>query len=70
MLNASPRMKQAMTNKKIIQSKRQPPNLEKMLTRARFTMEETDGHSKIQKCRTCHELQTGSEIKLGQRTEI
>ena len=43
MLNASPRMKQAMTNKRIIQSKCQPPNLKTMLTRARFTiMEETD----------------------------
>ena len=47
-LNASPRMKQAMTNKRIIQSKRQPPDLKKMITRARFTMEETDSQPKIQ----------------------
>ena len=47
MLYASPRMKQTMTNKRIIQSKRQPPNLKKMLKRARFTMEETDSQPKI-----------------------
>ena len=63
MLNASPRMKQAVTNKRIIQSKRQPPNLKKMLTRARFTMEETDSQPKIQRCKdtrckTCHKLGT------------
>ena len=62
-------MKQAMTNKRIIQSKRQPPNLMKMLTRARFTMEETDSQPKIQRCKTCHKLQTESEIRLGQKRE-
>ena len=45
-----------------------------MLTRARFTMEETDSQLKIQRCKdtrckTCHELQTGSEIRLDQRRE-
>ena len=74
MLNASPRMKQEMTIKRIILSKRQPPNLKKMLTRARFTMEETDSQPKIQRCKdtrckSCHELQTGSEIRLGQKRE-
>ena len=74
MLNASPRMKEAMTTKRIIQNKRQPPNLKKMLTRARFTMEETDSQPKIQRCKytrckTCHKLQTGSEIRLGQKRE-
>ena len=74
MLNASPRMKQAMTNKRIILSKRQPPNLKKMLTRARFTMEETDSQPKIKRCKntrckSCHELQTGSEIRPGQKRE-
>ena len=74
MLDASPRMKQAITNKRIIQSKRQPPNLKEMLTRARFTMEETDSQPKIQRCKdtrckTCHELQTGSKIRLGQKRE-
>ena len=67
-------MKQTMTNKRIIQSKRQPPNLKKMLTRAKFTMEETDSQAKIQRCKgtrckTCHELQTRSEIRLSQRRE-
>ena len=74
MRNASPRMKQAMTSKRIIQNKCQPPNLKKMLTRARFTMEETDSQPKIQRskdtrCKTCHELQTGSEIRPGQTRE-
>ena len=45
-----------------------------MLTRARFTMEETDSQPKIRRCKdtrckTCHELQTGSKIRLGQRRE-
>ena len=68
------KMKQATTNKRIIQSKRQPPNLKKMLTRARFTLEKTDSQPKIQRCKdtrckTCHVLQTGSEIRLGQKRE-
>ena len=67
MLNASPIMKQAMTNKRIIQSKCQTPNLKKILTRARFTTEKTDSQPKVQRCKdtrckTCHVLQTGSEI--------
>ena len=38
-------------------------------------MEETDKHPKIQRrkdtrCKTCHELQTGSKITLGQSREI
>ena len=72
MLNASPKMKKSLENTRIIPSKRQPPNLKKILTRARFT---TDPRAEDQqnnvrkcldlKCEVCKELQVGSHVKLG-----
>ena len=72
MLNASPKMKKSLENTRIIPSKRQPPNLKKVLTRARFTKHPRaeDQQNKVRKCldlkcEVCEELQVGSHVKLG-----
>ena len=65
-------MKKSLENTRIIQSKRQPPNLKKILTRARFTTDPRaeDQQNKVRKCsdlkcEACKELQAGSHVKLG-----
>ena len=69
LLCASERMKTSIKNTKLINSKRAPNNLKKMLTRARFVLHEKEG-PKITKCSnslcgTCAHLQDGvSKIKL------
>ena len=69
LLCASKRMKTSIKNTKLINSKRAPSNLKKMLTRARFVLHEKEG-PRITKCSnslcgTCAHLQDGvSKIKL------
>ena len=63
---AGKRMKTSIKNTKLINSKRAPNNLKKMLTRARFVLHEKEG-PRITKCSNslCAHLQDGvSEIKL------
>ena len=69
LLCASERMKTSIKNTKLMNKKRAPSNLKKMLTRARFVLHEKEG-PQITKCSnslcgTCAHLQDGvSEIKL------
>ena len=69
LLCASERMKTSIKNTKLINRKRAPGNLKKMLTRATFVLHGKEG-SKITKCSnslcgTCAHLQDGvSELKL------
>ena len=60
LLNASPRMKKSLKNIKLVNSKRQPSNLKKLLTRARFELsttqkQEHQGVKKVHRCtaKTC-----------------
>ena len=55
--NESPRMKKALNNIKLINSKRQPSNLKKLLTRERFDLsttqkQEHQGVKKVNRCTT------------------
>ena len=61
-LNASTNMKQKLSNIKIIPSKRQPPNLKKILIRAKFTSQENnDNAPKVKNVRI-------SVVKLASRS--
>ena len=58
-------MKTSIKNTKLINSKRAPSNLKKMLTRARFVLYEKEGPESHSLCGACAHLQDGvSEIKL------
>ena len=65
-------MKKAIQNVQLINSKRQPPNLKKLLTRAKFVEdtddndlhEEKDKKCNRRKCGTCELIGNCSEVKL------
>ena len=48
-LNTDPKMKKVINEKKVIKSKRQPKNLKKLLTRAKYTEEDTETPT-VKKC--------------------
>ena len=54
-LHASPKMKKAIQNVQLINSKRQPPNLKKLLTRAKFVKDTDDNHLHEEKVKNATE---------------
>ena len=69
LLKQSPQMNKIVDKIKIINSKRQPPNLKRILTRARFQLEEHIQTTKVTKCNqslcgTCKHLKEGNNIVL------
>ena len=76
LLDASPKMKRAMAKVQLINSKRQPPSIKQMLTKARFVSNterlpnhNNDNNSKITKCNnkrcgTCPLIFECNEINL------
>ena len=69
-LNASPKLKNKIENTKIIPSKRQPQNLKRILTRAKFTSENRiDSKPKVTKCddkrcETCKQIVVCSQVVI------
>ena len=69
LLKQSPQMNKIVDKIKIRNSKRQPPNLKRILTRARFQLEEHIQTTKVTKCNqslcgTCKHLKEGNNIVL------
>ena len=69
LLKQSPQMNKIVDKIKIINSKRQPPYLKRILTRARFQLEEHIQTTKVIKCNqslcgTCKHLKEGNNIVL------
>lgn len=74
-LNSSNKMKSLMKDTKIIKSKRQPPNLKRMLTSAKFTTSENSCTVKKcgdKRCKCCSNIQEASTItiKTGQQFQV
>ena len=72
-LNASPKMDKAMKEIKLIPSRRQPENLKRILTRAKFaTNYGTSNEPKVSQCKdprcqTCKEILVGSQVEIGSK---
>jgi len=70
-LKTSTRMNEAMKNMKLIPSKRQAPNLKRILTRAKFgspSKEKTKvTQCKDPRCHTCKEILVGNQVELGSK---
>ena len=70
-LNSSPKMNKEMKKIKLIPSRRQPENLKRILTRAKFESNyNTSNEPKISKCtdprcQTCKEILVGSQVEIG-----
>ena len=60
LLNASPKLREAMKKFKLIKSKRQPQNLKGILTRARFMFEESPDDSSDTKTSKCGKKSCGT----------
>ena len=65
-------MNEAMKNMKLIPSKRQAPNLKRILTRAKFGSTSKD-KTKVTQCKdpryhTCKEILVGNQIELGSKS--
>ena len=60
LLNSSPKMKRALQSFKLINSKRQPPNLKSILTRARFIFPSEIERDNATKTKRCNNTQCGT----------
>lgn len=72
MLNNSERMKEAVANTRFLNSTRQPPNLKRILTRAKFsTEEEIIGAFRCgrPRCKTCPHIREASTISFNNTTQ-
>ena len=70
LLNASPKMKRALRSFKLINSKRQPPNLKSILTRAIFTFPAEIQRDNSTKTKRCNNTQCGSSDLLTETSEV
>ena len=74
-LDASPKMKRGLQKFKLINSKRQPPSLKKLLTHTQFSDKEkgsfttTVNHCKDRRCKTCEVIHTCNEMKFNKSSE-
>ena len=70
LLNASPKMKKALEGIKLINSRRQPPNLERTLTRAKFNFPAQVQTGNITKTKHCNNGKCGTCEVLFERNEV
>ena len=67
----STRMNEAMKKVKLIPSNRQPPNVKRILTRAKFesTLNEKNKVTQCRdpRCHTCKEILVGNQVELGSK---
>ena len=74
-LDASPKMQRGLQKFMLINSKRQPPSLKKLLTHAKFSDKEkgssttTVNHCKDKRCKACDVLHTCNELKFNKSSE-
>ena len=74
-LNASPKTNKVLKEIELIPSRRQPDNLKRILTRAKFeTNYNTSNEPKIPQCNDPHcqtskDILVGTQVKIGPRTK-